>query len=393
MRLVAAAAVGAGVIAPPMLFPVFAFPVPSGPYAIGTVTYHWVDASRRDAFVSDPVAHRELIAQVWYPARAGSSAPVAAYVPEPAVLAPLAGLLRLPPFIFGHLNAVTTNARVAAAPAGTGRFPVLICLHGRGGYRQEDTWLVEELVSRGYAVVCLDQPHAASGVDLPDGRRVLLDPRMLQRSFVDAMVPYLAQDVSFTVDRLVALASQDPQGVLTGRLDLSRVGVFGLSLGGEVAAQACRDEPRLQACVMMDVWMPQDVVSPGLTRPALFLTRDAATMRSEGWPSEAVTETLTTMRAAYAADRAPAWFVTAPGLYHQDFSDAPLLSPLTRTLHVTGPIPAQRAHDITADYTAAFFDVTLRRTTSPLLSSTQRPFPGVSVESRAGTETDGRGLS
>ena len=32
----------------PELMPVFHFPQPKGPYGIGTVTYHWVDASRPD---------------------------------------------------------------------------------------------------------------------------------------------------------------------------------------------------------------------------------------------------------------------------------------------------------------------------------------------------------
>ena len=31
----------------PVAFPVFRFPVPRGPYGIGTVSYHWVDARRR----------------------------------------------------------------------------------------------------------------------------------------------------------------------------------------------------------------------------------------------------------------------------------------------------------------------------------------------------------
>ena len=30
----------------PMLIPIFRFPTPTGPYAIGTLTYHWIDAGR-----------------------------------------------------------------------------------------------------------------------------------------------------------------------------------------------------------------------------------------------------------------------------------------------------------------------------------------------------------
>jgi hypothetical protein len=44
---------------------VFRFPRPSGPYAIGTVSYHWVDGARPEVFTADPNDHRDLMVQVW----------------------------------------------------------------------------------------------------------------------------------------------------------------------------------------------------------------------------------------------------------------------------------------------------------------------------------------
>jgi len=52
----------------PMLIPIFRFPTPTGPYAIGTLTYHWIDAGRPEVFTADPDDRRELMVQVWYPA-------------------------------------------------------------------------------------------------------------------------------------------------------------------------------------------------------------------------------------------------------------------------------------------------------------------------------------
>ena len=52
----------------PTALPVFHFPQPSGPYAIGTLTYHWVDADRPEIFSPDPSARREFMTQIWYPA-------------------------------------------------------------------------------------------------------------------------------------------------------------------------------------------------------------------------------------------------------------------------------------------------------------------------------------
>ena len=63
---------------------------------------------------------------------------------------------------------------------------------------------------------------------------------------------------------------------------------IGVSLGGIVGSEACRIEPRLRACLFMDAPMPVEVVKSGLRQPALWITRDAETMRLErrrsgGW--------------------------------------------------------------------------------------------------------------
>jgi len=74
-------------------------------------------------------------------------------------------------------------------------------------------------------------------------------------------------------------------------------------------------------------------------------------------------------------------------MFHQDFSDAPLFSPLTRWLGLTGPIPAKRAHEIVSAYTLAFFERHLRFRTARLLDGPAEEYPEVVIETR------GRGLS
>jgi hypothetical protein len=123
------AAVGLAVAAAlPMIVPVFQFPLPTGPYAIGTLTYHWVDTTRPEAFVADPHARRELMVQIWYPAQAQASGPRAAYLPDAgAVMSAFARIQDKPVFIFGHLKYVMTHA-MASAPAASDlpAFPVLL---------------------------------------------------------------------------------------------------------------------------------------------------------------------------------------------------------------------------------------------------------------------------
>jgi predicted dienelactone hydrolase len=413
-RLVAGLAVGLGVlglavsIVLPVILPVFRFPHPSGPYAIGTLTYHWVDVNRPEVFTADPNDHRELMVQIWYPAKGDPSSPRAPYVQDANALAPaLARLLHLPEFTFGHLRYITTHA-IQSAPVADDEpsYPVLIFLEGFNGFRQMNTFQVEELVSHGYIVAAIDQPYAAAAVVFPDGRQVegweraRLAPLINQslnpvetvpilngRAFEDGIIPYLAQDAIFTLDQLTALNQADPNGILTGRLDLQRAGIFGISLGGIVSGEACRLEPRLRACLVMDAPMPADVVQSGLQQPTMWITRDADTMRLErqragGWSEADIKEHQTTMRAVFESLPGDGYFVRVRGMFHLNLTDLPYWSPLTSWLGITGPIDAQRAHSIINTYSLAFFDRHLKGRPAELLDRQAEQYPEVLFETR-----------
>ena len=93
----------------PMVLPVFRFPHPGGPYDIGTLNYHWVDTGRPEIFTTDPNARRELMVQIWYPAKGKPSAPRAPYVQNADALArALAQVKDWPEFTFAHLKYVET---------------------------------------------------------------------------------------------------------------------------------------------------------------------------------------------------------------------------------------------------------------------------------------------
>ena len=89
--------------------------------------------------------------------------------------------------------------------------------------------------------------------------------------------------MTFVLDELERLEPHDRDQLLTGRLDLSRLATFGVSLGGMLAAEACATDERVGACLIMDVYLPRAVVRAGLQRPVMWITRDAQTMRREGW--------------------------------------------------------------------------------------------------------------
>lgn len=393
-------------IAWPLVLPVFHFPQPNGPYQIGTLTYHWVDTSRPEIFLADPKARRELMVQIWYPAspKAGSSR--APYLQESApLIAALARLKNAPDSAFEQLKYVTTHATPSAPVADDKpNFPILIYLSGAKGFRQLNTFQVEELVSQGYIVVAVDQPSTAASVVFPDGHQVSglplnqMKPLIHQsyaparqapvlngQTFEKGITPYLAQDVVFTLDQLTVLNLSDSRGVLAGRLDLSRVGTFGVSLGGIVVGEACRIEPRLRACLVMDAPMSTDVVKAGIRQPAMWITRDAETMRLErrragGWPEAEIIEYQTTMRATFEKAHAEAYFVQVPGMFHLNLTDVPFWSPLSQQLGLAGPIDQRLAHKIINDYSLAFFNRHLKGKTAPILDGPSLAYPEVTIQ-------------
>jgi hypothetical protein len=395
----------------PVVLPVFHFPSPSGPYQIGTLTYHWVDTSRHELFSTDPHAHRELMAQVWYPVKGDTSSARAPYVQDASALSSaLARTLHLPGFTFDYFQEVPTHA-IPSAPVATDEpnYPVLIFLTGITGYRQSNTFQVEELVSHGYIVVGIDQPYAAATVVFPDGHQILgwtrdqIQPLIQQslspvanapilggQALTNGIIPYFAQDVSFTLDQLSALNTADPNGLLTGRLDLQHVGTFGVSLGAMVASEACHRDARLKACLMMDAAMPVDVVQAGLRQPGMWITRPASSMQLEGWSEADIFQTLGTMQAVFnkepAGDR---YSVSIPGMFHVNFTDGPYFTPLAPLLNppFAGPINAQRGFDIINAYSLAFFDQYLEGHPVALLAGPSKQYPEVLFSKRSVSHT------
>jgi hypothetical protein len=304
------------------------------------------------------------------------------------------------------LKYVTSNA-IPSAPVADDEpsYPVLVFLEGSTGFRQHNTFQVEELVSHGYIVAAIDQPYTAGYVEFPYGRRVaglpfdeVLEPLIRQsdspveraprlngRAFEDGIVPYLAQDASFTLDRLAALNRADPDGILTGRLDLQHAGTFGVSLGGMVVGEACRLETGLRACLVMDAPMTTGVVRSGLQQPTMWITRPAESMRLErrttgGYPEADIDHHQTTMRAVFESLPGDGYFVRVPGMFHLNFTDGPLLSPLAPRLGLSGQIGAQRAHNIINAYSLAFFDRHLKGQSATRFDGPTKQYPKVLFE-------------
>src|SRR5271157_4529521 len=219
------------------------FLAPTGPYAVGTHEYLWIDQNRQDPFTKDSKARRHLIARVWYPAVAVAGAEKAPYIREPNEFAQKS--------TYRAFVDVKTNA-VTDAPLAKSKdpFPVLVYQPGGGTQRFIGTFETEELASHGYVVVSADHPGFSETVLFPDGLAFKPDQHLapaetgdfrkdVENSWGwlnDEIFPTWTADASYTLDKIEALNKTSGQ-IFYHHLDLTRIGMFGWSFGGATSVQ------------------------------------------------------------------------------------------------------------------------------------------------------------
>jgi predicted dienelactone hydrolase len=350
----------------PYLLPVPQPLPPSGPYAIGTFTLHRVDQSRREIYSDDPTARRELLLQIWYPADPNPDDVTAPYLEHSHIFGPaLAGFFELPPFLFNHINLARTAA-FANAPMAPGdqAYPLILFSHGLNGFRGQNTTIVQELASYGYIVATIDHTYGNVVSIFPDGRSIFRSPDLFSEEgdpprTGQTLVQVWAEDLAFTLDELARL-NNTTAGGMNGRLDLSRVGIFGHSTGGGATLTLCQQDPRCTAGLALDSWLiptPDDIETNPPPQPFMFINTPA-------WISPE-----NTARGQRIIEAMPeqALLLTIAGADHFDFSDLPLFSPLTHQLGLTGTINGRLMTEILNRHVLAFFDSTLRGQDSDLL--------------------------
>ena len=337
----------------PYLLNVPRLPRPTGPYAVGTRSFYLVDGARTDIFSEDGAARRELMAQVWYPAaRPRRWARRAPFMANFAVGGPaIARKFGFPPFSLRHLGLVRTHSFPDAPFAAPRLWPVVTFSHGYMGLSSQNTCQVEELASHGFVVVAPSHTRGAICTVFPDGRVVFgvtapPEEMSLERSGRLAMGQW-AEDLAFVVGRL-AEWNGDPAHPFHGRLDLSRLGSFGHSMGGGTAVYFAASFPHCRALLLLDPWLrtlDEAVRGHPLSQPLLCLTSAGEFGVTNGAIAQEIA----------ANAQAGAHVAQIMGSGHYDYSDMALMTPFTRMLGATGSMNGRRAVRIISQYTLAFF--------------------------------------
>jgi hypothetical protein len=356
----------------PVLLPVPQPPPPTGPYPVGTYTLYLVDDSRTDIYAADPNAPRELMVQFWYPAAPTGREDTAVLLPDLPQTGPVvAERFGLPPFLLSHVNLTNLNA-VESPPAVSGRFPLIIFAHGLTGLRGQNSSMMVQLASHGYVVAALDHTYANAISLFPDGRTILYDPCRLFHLFDDCRTNYpdgnplvgqWAEDMTFLLDRIEQW-DETTSGILAGRVETARVGVFGHSTGGGATLRFCLDDARCAAGLGLDAWLlPVDrrVLDTPPTQPFLFISTPTW-LGSEN--QRRGRDLLQAMETGYE--------LTLRGTGHFDYSDIGLLSPLTARLGISGEIDSFYSLQIQHEVVVAFFDRYLKLADEDFL---ERPSP------------------
>jgi predicted dienelactone hydrolase len=346
-------------------------PAPTGPFAVGRAVYDWRDDTTVDPLAPNS-AKREILAWVWYPAVRRPSFVFEDYLPADmrAAAGPQFGPLRFVTHDVAKVHA--HSVREAAMPAQQS-FPVVILRGGLSAQVTTYTTLAEDLASHGYVVTGIDAPYRTSSVAFPDGRVIKRTEQNDLELYSEQDMPRVAlkllaawtSDIGFALDRLAQLSVGDPSGRFTGRLDMTRVGVFGHSFGGAQAAQFCHDDARCRAAIDIDGLPFGTVIQEGMRKPFMFLMEGKGNAASA--PDAEVRQLMTDMRSIY--DRLPPdtrLSVAIRGANHFTFSDdgAVLKSELVRgVLRLLGMlrIEGRRQLQVTAYCVRTFFDAYLKQ--------------------------------
>jgi predicted dienelactone hydrolase len=367
-------------------------PTPTGSFAVGRAIYDWTDDANLDMLAPVPGTKRELLVWIWYPSASGQSAArTSDYLPAPL----RAAVERARPavitkFLTRDLSKVHTHSIPDSDVSPQQRsFPVVIMRAGASAEVTNYTTLAEDLASHGYIVVGFDAPYRTGLVVFPDGRVIARTPennpelclgQEQQEHCANRLLAAWTADIAFVLDRLKQLNVSDASATFTGRLDMTRVGVFGHSFGGAAAALFCHEDSRCKAGIDVDGAPHGSVIQAGIDRPFMFLLSDHS---HESDPESH--QILANVQSIY--DRLPPngrLRIAIRGANHFTFTDdgALLKSHLLRgLLRVFGKlgIDGRRQLAVTAYCLHSFFDAYLKVASGSLLNISSPLYPEIQV--------------
>lgn len=280
-----------------------ALPRPTGKHLVGITYLSFIDDNRKELFDNKQESNREITVKIWYPSDNESNS-------EPYFLdaeSEFAMKYLQFPEIFKNLK--TNSNRDVPMSSKENKYPILIFSHGFGEHYSQNTILMEELASHGYILFSISHHYECKFSSFPDGRLIYLDmnsqrfqkimqeqqnPKameLLQKMYnasndeermqvlletsnalptiLTESPKYWAEDISFFMDQLESMNNENK--ILKDKLNLDRIGVFGMSLGGIASTEICTIDKRVKACVSIDGGLYGSALAKEIQTPLMFL--------------------------------------------------------------------------------------------------------------------------
>ena len=276
---------------------------PTGKYFIGVTYLSFVDSTRKELFDNTQDSNREITIKAWYPSDTESNS-------EPYLLKAEAEFaMKYLQFPQIYKDLITNSSRDVPLSFNENTYPILIFSHGFGEHYAQNSILMEELASHGYIIFSISHHYECKFSSYPDGRFIYIDmnsPRLqkimqemsnpkamelYQKMFsanndevrmqvlveTSEIIPtgliespkYWAEDISFFMDQLEGINKKD--NLFSEKLNLDRIGVFGMSLGGIASGEISLLDKRIKACVNIDGGIYGATLEKEIQIPTMFL--------------------------------------------------------------------------------------------------------------------------
>ena len=348
------------------------FPEPTGPYRVGTISRLFTDPSRTNRTRG---TNHQFMVTFWYPAAAQAGASPARYLETRLALNSDRWGPRTDRVISFHSHSIS-NAPLAPDSA---VYPLVLYSHGGTGHRRDNTDKAEDLASWGYIVVGFDHRTTPLSV-FPDGRVVSGGFGPVTVAEFRVLVDEWVLDARFVLDELTRLHLDDP--FFAGRFDLERIGAFGFSFGGAMAAELCRVDSRCKATAGLDgiFWKPDLLLMP-LNKPFLFFRSDDGPDPDPTFIENGVL--YDDRKKIYETMTTNAYWIRVTNTVHQSFGERALIwDPASFQSEWVVPArfratPGVRVSEIVRAYLRSFFGKHLLGRDDPLLDGPSPDVPEV----------------
>lgn len=344
-------------------------PEPSGDFLIGVNYISLTDSSRKELFDNTRNSYRNLTIKDWYPTDLKTN-----YEPY---LENADAIIKNLQFSEDYRNLTTHSSKGVPVSQREKTYPILIFSHGWGEHFSQNTILMEELASHGYVIFSIAHHYECKFSFYPDGRffnldmnstrfnlllqeqqnpnamsvfqkmftakteddrlNVFVETNNLMPTLMKESPKYWAEDIIFFINELEKI--NETNAIFKGKLDLNRVGVLGMSMGGMATNEVCVLDSRVKAGVNIDGGLFGPITDELLNTPFMFLN----SQRFSGYGDLFVSKS-----------KSICYSVTINNSDHYNFTDYALF-PIQSTRQL-GSIEATKPIEIMNSMILAFFN-------------------------------------